>query len=129
MYLEAITAHNRPIRPGARTAGSAPDGALSRAAAEQPMSTCSRAAPQMWSGGQEPESKTMPSSHSPTTTHVVSRPGTAEPRQALVQEARSQGSPGLVRRALFKFLGSAENLVIRTPAEGVGRDSRRLGLR
>jgi NTE family protein len=75
----------------------------------------------MWSGGQEQESKTMPSSHSPTTTHVVSRPGTAEPRQALVQNARSQGSPGLVRRALFKFLGSAENLV-RGQANEAGSD-------
>src|SRR3954451_3057464 len=75
----------------------------------------------MWSGGQEQESKTVPSSHSPTTTHVVSRPGTAEPRQALVQNARSQGSPGLVRRALFKFLGSAENLV-RGQADEAGSD-------
>src|SRR3954451_10635413 len=75
----------------------------------------------MWSGGQEQESKTVPSSHSPTTTHVVSRPGTAEPRQALVQDARSQDSPGLVRRALFKFLGSAENLV-RGQANEAGSD-------
>ena len=75
----------------------------------------------MWSGGQEQESKTMPSSHSPTTTHVASRPGTAEPRQALVQNARLQGSPGLVRRALFKFLGSAENLV-RGQANEAGSD-------
>ena len=53
----------------------------------------------------------MPSSHSQTATRVASRPSPAEPGEVVVQDVRSQGSPGLVRRALLKLLGSAESLV------------------
>ena len=53
----------------------------------------------------------MTSSHSSIATHVASRSPPAEPQEALVQGVSSQGSPGLVRRALLKFLGSAESLV------------------
>jgi hypothetical protein len=62
----------------------------------------------------------MPSSHSQTATRVASHPSTAEPSEVVVQDARSQGSPGLVRRALRKLLGSAESLVIRFPGDGLG---------
>ena len=53
----------------------------------------------------------MPSSHSQTATRVASRPSPAEPGEVVVQDVCSQSSPGLVRRALLKLLGSAESLV------------------
>src|SRR3954454_1690522 len=53
----------------------------------------------------------MPSSHSQTATRVASHPSPAEPSEVVVQDVRSQGSPGLVRRGLLKLLGSAESLV------------------
>src|SRR4051794_40505729 len=54
----------------------------------------------MRDGGLNKKRKAMPLSHSPT----------AEPREALVPGALSHGSPGLVRRALRKVLGSAESV-------------------
>ena len=52
----------------------------------------------------------MPSSRSQTATHVALHPSAAEP-WATLQGAPSQASPGLVRRALLKLIGSAESLV------------------
>src|SRR3954454_2580309 len=63
----------------------------------------------------------MPSSHSQTATRVASHPSPAEPSEVVVQDVRSQGSPGLVRRALRKLLGSAESLV-RGPLSAAGSD-------
>src|SRR5829696_598653 len=63
----------------------------------------------------------MPSSHSQTATRVASHPSTAEPGEVVGQDGRSQGSPGLVRRALLKLLGSAESLV-RGPLSEAGSD-------
>src|SRR3954469_20342492 len=61
----------------------------------------------------------MPSFHSQTATRAASRPSTAEP--VVVQDFDSAGSPGLVRRALLKLLGSAESLV-RGQASAAGSD-------
>src|SRR5215213_4840667 len=63
----------------------------------------------------------MSPSQSQTATHVASHPSTAEPSEVVVQDVRSQGSPGLVRRALRKLLGSAESLV-RGPLSAAGSD-------
>src|SRR3954463_1814641 len=53
----------------------------------------------------------MPSSHSQTATRAASHPSAAELGEGVGQDVRSQGSPGLVRRALLKLLGSAESLL------------------
>ena len=63
----------------------------------------------------------MPSSHSQTATRAASHPSAAELGEVVVQDVRSQGSPGLVRRALLKLLGSAESLV-RGQASAAGSD-------
>src|SRR3954471_6590614 len=63
----------------------------------------------------------MPSSHSQTAARAASHPSAAELGEVVVQDVRSQGSPGLVRRALLKLLGSAESLV-RGQASAAGSD-------
>src|SRR4051794_20652946 len=52
----------------------------------------------------------MPTPRSQTATHVALHSSAAEP-WATLQDAPSQASPGLVRRALLKLIGSAESLV------------------
>ena len=52
----------------------------------------------------------MPSSRSQTATHVAPHSSAAE-LWATPQDAPSEASPGLVRRALLKLIGSAESLV------------------
>src|SRR4051794_13161269 len=63
----------------------------------------------------------MPSSHSQTVTRAASRPSTTEPGGVVVQDVDPLGSPGLVRRALLKLLGSAESIV-RGQASAAGSD-------
>src|SRR3954471_10045815 len=63
----------------------------------------------------------MPSSHSQTAARAASHPSAAELGEVVVQDVRFQGSPGLVRRALLKLLGSAESLV-RGQASAAGSD-------
>src|SRR4051794_5697186 len=62
----------------------------------------------------------MPSSHSPPATHVASDSISAESGETLMG-AVPQGSPGLLRRALLKLVGSAERDT-RRQGSGAGSD-------